>query len=253
MVSGHRASAQATTGRGWVNNNAVGTPRQCQCFSVCTSQQMYDAKQWGDPLTQFAENMTQPRLTPSYYIYLCLSVCLSICLSLSLLPSRTLNRLTYFAYPTLSSISLTDPVLMPVTLNACTRFFFFFSVLPSFFLRFLILSLLLSHSFPFLLLIYRFFFLIMLNKYFSSILQMLTIRISFPNVISIRILISIRLLIYTILNVIVALFFVQVTVHACRNNVIHLCTSVGIHMQSCSIRMYMRTRIVTRRIIDGCT
>lgn len=54
---------------------------------------MYDAKRWGDPLTQFAENMTQPRLTPSHYLFLSPS--------LPLAPSTD-----HLAHPTLPTYSL---------------------------------------------------------------------------------------------------------------------------------------------------
>ena len=71
---------------------------------------MYDAKRWGDPLTQFAENMTQPRLTPSHYVFFSLSLSLSFSVSSS--PSRTLNQPPRVSHPpSLSSVSLSDPVL----------------------------------------------------------------------------------------------------------------------------------------------
>lgn len=79
-VRGH----ETRTGRGWVNSNAVGTPRERQAPAPHTPVCVYGyvrayvcknggcarrGARWGDLLTQFVENMTQPRLAPSRYVH----------------------------------------------------------------------------------------------------------------------------------------------------------------------------------------
>lgn len=80
---------------GWVNSNAVGTPREtstsgprlCVYEYVCAHIRAVDVRRgawWGDLLTQFVENMTQPRLPLVTYTALRLPLPLSLPLTLSL-------------------------------------------------------------------------------------------------------------------------------------------------------------------------
>lgn len=82
---------------------------------------MYDVKRWGDPLTQFAENMTQPRLTPSHYVFFSLFLRISLAFSRPqpatsrILPSQPIFRLSLRPCPYLFTCS--------VTLNVCASLF----------------------------------------------------------------------------------------------------------------------------------
>lgn len=126
-VRGH----ETCTG-GWVNSNAVGTPRETSapaphaCVRVCARIRAVDVRRgarWGDLLTQFVENMTQPRLAPSRYVHRApspspaarVSLRLST-LALSLLlvhPSFLSPPRRLFLHPSLSlSLFLADPVLI---------------------------------------------------------------------------------------------------------------------------------------------
>lgn len=71
--------------RGWVNSNAVGTPRRCTSARLCVyvPVDVRRRARWGDLLTQFVENMTQPRATRSLSLYTPLSISARLLRSLS--------------------------------------------------------------------------------------------------------------------------------------------------------------------------
>lgn len=80
------ASHGLRTSLGWVNSNAVGTPRRCTSARLCVyvPVDVRRRARWGDLLTQFVENMTQPRATRS------LSLCTPLSISARLF--RSLSR-----------------------------------------------------------------------------------------------------------------------------------------------------------------
>jgi len=103
-----------TTDRGWVNSNAVGTPRQAPAPApVCT--RVVDVRRdawWGDLLTQFVENMTQPRATRSF----------SLRTPLLASPSHTLS-LSFILVARASPVSSLPRVHLPCKRTAAPSLF----------------------------------------------------------------------------------------------------------------------------------